>query len=143
MKSVKHVTNTWLVALHLFPLLFLFYDVFSSGGTEVYLLLPLAFFGMLFSLPAFLLCLLFITLVLHAPLTATAKLWVWVLAVSIAIIMGAVLMSLLFFDSGIVQELMPFIACALLAALLSILLRLRSFFHLVILQNKIYEKDLV
>ena len=143
MKSIKHVTNTWLLALHLFPILFLIYDVFSSGGTDIYLLLPLAFFGMLFSLPSFLLCLLFITPVLRAPLPAHAKLWVWVLAVSIAIIMGAVLISLLFFGLGIIQDLMPFIACAVIAALFSVLLRLRSFFHLVMLQNKIYEKDLV
>jgi hypothetical protein len=89
MKSIKQVTNTALVTLHLFPVLF-------SDDADARLLPFLAFFGMFFSFPALLLCWLLFAAVLKVNVSGSAKLWAWVLAVVISTITGVVLVSLLF-----------------------------------------------
>jgi hypothetical protein len=89
MKSIKQVTNTALVTLHLFPVLF-------SDDADARLLPFLAFFGMLFSLPALLLCWLLFAGVMKLKVNGSAKQCAWVLAVVISTITGAMFISLLF-----------------------------------------------
>jgi hypothetical protein len=143
MKLIKHVINTWLGAIHIFPVLVLFYDVVSSGSTVLALLLPMALFGALFSLSSLVMCLLLITPVSKVLLTANAKLCLWMFVVSLSIILNVALIWYFLFNCFITWQELPFVACAITAALIAVLLRLQFFFQITTLQTKTYEKDLV
>ena len=143
MRSVKHVLNTWLVAIHIFPILMLFYDAVSSGTAALGLLLPLALFGALFSLASLVFCLLLIAPIVKAMLPANAKLYLWILTVTFSIILNAALICYALFGSFITWQELPFVGCAVTAALIAILLRLQFFFQIATFQTKTYEKDLV
>ena len=143
MRSVKHVLNTWLVAIHIFSILMLFYDAVSSGRAALWLLLPMALFGALFSLASLVFCLLLISPIIKAVVPASAKLYLWMLTVSLSIVLNAALICYAVFGSFITWQELPFVGCAVTAALIAILLRLQFFFQIATFQTKTYEKDLV
>ena len=143
MRSIKHVLNTWLVAIHIFSILMLFYDAVSSGRAALWLLLPMALFGALFSLASLVFCLLLISPIIKAVVPASAKLYLWMLTVSLSIVLNAALICYALFGSFIIWQELPFVGCAVTAALIAILLRLQFFFQIATFQTKTYEKDLV
>ena len=143
MKSVKHVLNTWLAAIHIFPTAMLFYDAASSGRAALALLLPIALFGALFSLASLVFCSLLITPIVKAVASANASLDLWMLSVAISIALSSGVICYALFGSFITWQELPFVGCAVTAALIAILLRLQFFFQIATFQTKTYEKDLV
>ena len=143
MPSIKHVTNTWLLAVHLFAVFGLLYDIITRGNTEFGLLLFLVLFGAVFSLPSLAVCLLVFPHLSKAALTATAKLVLWLFILTLLVIGNAALVCCLFTDSFITWQEEPFVACAVIAAWMAILLRLNFFFQLIIPQTRAYENEVV
>jgi hypothetical protein len=77
MTTFNHVSNTWLVAVFFFPILFLGYDLLATGNTTPELLPALFLFGTFFSLPSYFLCLLFFKTVMQSAFTMQARLLLW------------------------------------------------------------------
>jgi uncharacterized membrane protein (GlpM family) len=68
MRSFLHVSNTWLSGVVLFPFFFVARVYFLSGKADGDELIPLAVIGLIFSLPAFFLCLIAFHLITYSHL---------------------------------------------------------------------------
>jgi hypothetical protein len=127
MKSLLHVFYTWLVAVPLFPLLFVACNFWVNGEAALYLLLPVALFGILFSLPVLLCCWLLFMPLIEVRASLTAKFCLWMLAVALCITGTTGFICIIIFGSFTEPQLVQAVGAAVLAAMLSISLRLRQF----------------
>jgi hypothetical protein len=128
MTTFNHESNTWLVAVFFFPILFLGYDLLTTGNTTPELLPALFLFGTFFSLPSYFLCLLFFKTVIQSAFTMQARLLLWMVVILLCIFADMLLIAPLFFHLILPAEMLGLAAAAGFAALLSVVIRLHQFF---------------
>ena len=129
MRMFAHIFNTWALAQILHPLLFVTYVVFV-GPSEVEFWLPwiffLLFFSVFASIPSLLIAWLLLYVILNADFTPGEKLIAWFVCVVAAILINFILLSVAV-DGVIGGEMYGMLPPSLIAAVVSILIRLRTF----------------
>jgi hypothetical protein len=143
MTTFNHESNTWLVAVFFFPILFLGYDLLTTGNTTPELLPALFLFGTFFSLPSYFLCLLFFKTVIQSAFTMQARLLLWMVVILLCICADMLLIALLFFHLTLPAEMLGLAAAAGLAALLSVVIRLPQFFTCTLTFSKPHNTNVV
>lgn len=128
MKAFKHVGYTWLLAQLIHPLIFYCFTLLNSGW-EVDIGSLLSFFigSFLISLPAFILCLLFINIVPVLKISVTGNFIIWLALASTSIFINVVLLILLLGDTRLFLTEWDLFFPSLIAAIVSILIRYRQF----------------
>jgi hypothetical protein len=143
MNTFKHVSNTWLLAQLVHPLVFIAGLMPVGGIVDVYMFFVLYILGFIFSLPAYLLCLAFFGSILQMPYDPLVKLFIWCLASVACVITGFFLICLAFLDVRAFMEGFVFIIPGCVATVIAVLLRYKQFRNFTDLQMVYHEDDLV
>jgi hypothetical protein len=131
MKNFLYVSTTWLVSNILHPFVFIGSCHLIYGSTPSDLFFPVLIFGFLFSIPAYILCLIAFKMVRLAECSIVLKLWSWLVSLALCISGGAVFINLVFggFTQNI-DDLLLLTAPAILSAWLATLFRYKQFVSL-------------
>lgn len=131
MGMFAHIFKTWALAQLLHPLLFLLY-LALMGSTEVEFWIGgfffIFFFSVFASIPSLLMTWILFYMISNAELTMGEKLIAWFVSVMGTIALNFVILSVAI-DGVINGEMYEMLPPSLIAASLSILTRLRSFFQ--------------
>ena len=131
MRMFAHIFNTWALAQILHPLIFVIYLVFV-GSSEAEFWLAGIFFIIIFSvfasIPSLLIAWFLLYVISNADLMLGEKLIAWFVCVAAAIMLNFILLSVAV-DGVIGGEIYGMLPPSLMAAVVSILIRLRSFFQ--------------
>lgn len=137
---MKHVTNTWLFANGLHPVLFCLYQVVREGNTEIGIFPSVFMLGLLFSLPAFIFCLIAFQAIKRLRLNLVFSFVLWLLAGTASFIITAGFAKAYFdWDSGSLVSFMP----ALFASVIAALLRFPLFEIAITFKQTDHENNLV
>ncbi len=124
-----HISKTWALAQILHPIIFFIYLVFVDLS-EVEFWLPWIFFILIFSvfasIPSLLIAWLLLYVISHAEFRPGEKLIAWFVSVMAAILFNFILLSVAV-DGVISEEMFGMLPPSLIAAVLSILIRVRPF----------------
>lgn len=144
MNTTIHIFNTWLLALLLFPFISCGFSILTIYETTAFDMVPHLFvFGIIFSLPALLLCFLGMRLLFSVQAGYDTRFFLWLVVIVLSIFAGALVMGLLLFNLRIVFDLLPFVIAAAAAGLTSAMLRFRQFIYFIHKKTREYENDLV
>ncbi|MDB5196386.1 MAG: hypothetical protein JWP88_757 [Flaviaesturariibacter sp.] len=137
---MKHVTNTWLFANGLHPVIFCLYQIVREGNTEIGIFPSVFVLGLLFSIPAYCFCIAAFYAIKRLGLNTTFSFVLWLLAGLAAFIISVGLAKSYFdWDNGSLVSFAP----ALFASVIAALLRF-PFFEVAILSKKAdHESHLV
>lgn len=142
MKIFKHVSNTWFLAHLLHPIVFYGYFLLVlKDPMDFEALLSLFVGALIVSLPSFLLCQVFIHLVLLLPLAIIGRFFSWVLLSFASILINIIFLGLLLGDNLINQTDGKFFIPSFIATFLAILFRYRFFHELVIVNNRQRDEE--
>ena len=136
----KHVLNTWLLANLFHPLLFSLGCLVFYNNAESFMLFGSLIAGLVFSLPALLLCIIFLPALIYSPGSLLEKICIWCLAVAGGIIITAMALCLIFIDIDFFLSSWLYFLPGVLSAVLSIIIRITQFQNLaraIASQNKI------
>jgi hypothetical protein len=129
MKASKHAANTWLLAHLLHPAVF-----YICNNNESELIIPMFIGGLICSIPALLLSILFIQIISMLKLNSVANLLIWAALVFSALAINLAGVAMLLGEKDFfIKEWIIFFP-SMVAALLAILIRYRQFENLVINQ---------
>ena len=131
MKTLAHTFKTWALALMLHPFIFMIYLVFldslqiefAIGG--IFFIFLLSLFA---SIPSLFIAWLLFYIVSNGEFSLGEKLIAWFASVIVAILLNFIFLALAI-DGVIDGDLMKILPPSLMAAVLAILIRLRSFFE--------------
>lgn len=140
-RILLHVLYTWLLAqaIHLFLMRLFDLNNIARWGTED---TELAFVVFIFTMPAFLLCLLVMKPIAVLRFSPVIRFSVWLFAALFSVPLTVFLIGLLVGASGKFINLLTLLIPGCLSAMLSILIRYKQFFRL-INQTKSHETNLV
>lgn len=137
---MKHVTNTWLFANALHPLLFCLYQIVREGNTEIGIFPSVFMLGLLFSIPAYLFCIAAFFAIKRLGLSTSFSFVLWLLAGIAAFIITVGLAKSYFdWDNGS----LPSFAPALFASVIAVLLRFPLFEMAITSKKADHENHLV
>jgi hypothetical protein len=126
-----HIFKTWALAQVLHPIIFLIYVVLVRPSDAEFWLAWIFFiliFSVLASIPSFLTAWLLFYIISNTEFTQGEKLIAWFVSVMAAILVNFILLSIAV-DGTIDGEMHRMILPSLIAAVLSVLIRVRSFFQ--------------
>ena len=126
-----HIFKTWALAQILHPLIFFIYVVFVHPSDGEFWLAGIFFivvFSVFASIPSLLLAWLLLYVISNSDLTMGEKLIAWFVSVIAAILANFILLSIAV-DGVIDDDMFGMLPPSSIAAVLSILIRLRSFFQ--------------
>lgn len=126
MKAFRYVVYTWLLAHLIHSIVFL---LIGFGGE---FFLPFIIASFLFSIPSFLICLLFIQILPAIKVPVVANFFIWSLLVYTAIAASFCSVGLLFGDMNFLFEDVQFVLPSFIAATLALLIRFNQFEGLLI-----------
>ena len=115
------------MALMIFPVAYLAYFILFHQGQYLEFIIPVFFFGVFLSLPAFALCLIMIEPVRWVSNQTNIRFILWIMITLLCVYGGTALVLILFFDYGLYQEIGLLIRPAFIAALISVCFRKRQF----------------
>ncbi len=137
---IKHVLNTWLLANLFHQLLFSLGCLVFYNNAESFMLFGSLIAGLVFSLPALLLCIIFLPPLIYSSGSVLEKMCFWCLAVAGGIIVTGITICLIFIDIDFFLSSWMLFAPGIVSAILSIIIRITQFQNLTIAmesQNKI------
>ena len=143
MKTIKHVTYTWLISQVFHPLIFMIGVVITGSEPNSIALLVSIVFGFICSLPAYLLCLAFFQPVIQSGQPYVTRLVVWCFVVVVCIIAGFLLICVILFDMELFIQEFYLAIPGCIAAVLAILCRYAQFINFRNLQMNSYEDSMV
>jgi hypothetical protein len=123
MGRFKYVTVTWAVTQLVHPLCF---SLFEGVGPDAWP--AILFFGFLFSLPGYLLCVISLNLINMISTSETLKFCIWIVVLVCCITFGTYLGCGFLFDFDVSKEIIPLAAPATISAVIVVLVRHQSFF---------------
>ena len=129
MRMFAHIFKTWALAQILHPLLFLIYLAFVHPSEGDFWLAGIFFiivFSVFASIPSLLIAWFLLYIITNAEFTPGEKLIAWFVSVMAAIMLKFILLAVAV-DGVIGGEMYGMLPPSLIAAVLSILIRLRSF----------------
>ena len=139
MKIFQHVTNTWLVAQAIHPFLFVIIMSLSIGHSVMDAFSFIILYSIIFSLPAYGMCLILLKYILLLKVNVGVRMLVWVIGTALTIIITYFLICLFFFNLEAFFEGFRIIVSGVIAAGLSILIRKRSF-EILVKQKEIEQQ---
>ena len=137
MKKFLHVLNTWLVSILILLLGYFIYDQFTYNtgdfdewfnDPELFLVL---FYAMIITVPSFFISWVFLSIIQKTCYSNYEKLFLWFMAVIIATVLNILIVALIFYDELPPVDIFFFFWPAYVAAVISILIRLKQFFSLI------------
>jgi len=144
MKTFSHVSNTWLLAQIFHPLMFVITAIITGEESDIGSFAIIALiFGFIFSLPAYLLCMVFFQPVMQMDHHHLVRLFAWILVVILCIVIGFLFVCITIFDVELFIQEFSLAVPGCLAALLAILCRYRQFINFGNLQIDSYENNRV
>ena len=128
MESFKHVSNTWLVAQMINPLIFCaFALIVWPDLLDVYYIPLFLVFSFLFSLAGYVLCILSFNFLYRLKLSASKLFFVWIGVMSVCVVLGIYLACIVILDSRTFFELKWLFAPGILSAIVAACLRFNQF----------------
>lgn len=143
MKTFKHVSYTWLLAQFFHPLIWMMAGLITEGQMEEDILILFIVFGFVFSLPGYLLCIVFFKEVAKMNYIRFVKLLVWCLVTVACIVAGFLFICVSFFETRLFMGEFRLVIPGSIAAVLAILCRYRQFIHFNNLQLNSDENNMV
>jgi hypothetical protein len=143
MKTFKHVSYTWLLAQLFHPLIWMMAGLITGGQVEEDILILLVVFGFVFSLPGYLLCIVFFKEVAKMNYIRFVKLLVWCLVTVACIATGFLFICVSFFETRLFMGEFRLVIPGSIAAVLAILCRYQQFIHFDNLQMISDENNMV
>lgn len=131
MRMFAHIFKTWALAQLLHPMIFLTYFLFRNSmetGFWVAGIFYIFFFSVFASIPSLLIAWLLLYVISNAALTPGEKLIAWIVSIMAAIMLNFILLSVAV-DGVINEDMFEIFPPSLIAAALSMLIRLKSFFQ--------------
>ena len=128
MESFKHVSNTWLVAQMINPLVFYSFSLIVwPDWPDIYYIPLYLVFSFLFSLAGYVLCILSFHFLYRLKFKVYKLFFVWIVVMSICLVLGLYFTCLIFFDSRTFFELRWLFAPGILSAIVAACLRFKQF----------------
>lgn len=141
MRTFTHVWNTWLWAHALHVLIFTLVDYINTGYFEFAFAVAVLLIGPVVSIPALLLSWFFFQFLYLVPASTIARMLLWLLATSLALIVNLLLFRL--FEPFAFSEGITFITPAIISCWIIILLRRHQLNHFFTLNEFDNETNLV
>src|SRR4051812_40634143 len=102
MRSVKHITNTWLLTVFSFPWIYILYFAAVYRTAPPVEAVPFMFlYSLLISSGGYVLCLFFFQPVRLLEITIVWKFFIWIVVMEACIVLGTYLMCGMFFNSSV------------------------------------------
>ncbi len=127
MNTIRHVTNTWLLAQLLYPLIYIFYFSILKNGDYLDMMVVFIIADFLFSLPAYVLCLISFDFVSRMRIGITAKFYLWIVLAILCVYVGVSILIVLLFDLSWLTDVQFVIIPGYIAAAVSVLIRRSNF----------------
>ncbi len=143
MKTFKHVSYTWLLAQLFHPFIWMMAGLITGGHVEEDILILLVVFGIIFSLPGYLLCIVFFKEVAKMNYIRFVKLLVWCLVTVACIVTGFLFLCVSLFETRLFMGEFRIVIPGSIAAVLAILCRYRQFILFNHLQLNSDENNMV
>lgn len=135
MKIFTHVFNTWFIANLFHPICWVVWLVCEGNEIEMFGWLYLFIGGLLLSIPSFLLSWILLRGIFLLGYNIYEKLFLWYLAVIISILFGVTIIALIIIGKYFSADELVLCVPSIVAAILSISVRYKSFTKLAITQN--------
>ena len=129
MKTFKHVSYTWLLAHIFHPLIWIVTGAIMGSHMEEDILILVLVVGFVWSVPAYLLCLVFFGQVAKMDYPCFVKLLVWCLVAVACIGMDFLFVCVVFWETGSFVEMYWLVIPGSIAAVLAIFCRYQQFIH--------------
>jgi hypothetical protein len=128
MESFKHVSNTWLVAQMINPLVFYgFTSIVWQDWADIYFIPLLLFFSFLFSLGGYVFCILSFNLLWRLKFSDYKLFLVWIVTMSICIVMGIYFTCLILLDFRTFFEIRLLVIPGIVSAIMAACIRFKYF----------------
>jgi hypothetical protein len=128
MKSIKHITNTWLLTVLGFPWLFILYFAAIYRSAPPLDVVPTVFFfSLILSSGGYVLCLFFFQAIRLLEISTGLKFLIWIVVMEACIVLGSYLMCGIFFDFSFFASVKEFLLIACITAALVALIRFEQF----------------
>lgn len=129
MKTFKHVSYTWLLAQLFHPLIWMMAGAIMGSQMEEDVLILFTVIGCVWSVPAYLLCLVFFSQVAKMNDPGFVKLLVWCLVAVACIGIDFLFVCVVFLGTRLFMEMFWLVIPGSVAAVLAILCRYQQFIH--------------
>lgn len=136
MKVLAHVFNTWVIANFLHTVCWVIISAWDGNLLEVQWIIFIFFYTLFFSIPAFGLAWASLNLILLFAYSWHEKFFIWYVFAIISIILSICFLSIVLSKSFNLKEELAFFIPGIIATILSISVRYKSFRKLTISQNK-------
>jgi hypothetical protein len=128
MRSVKHITNTWLLTVFSFPWIYILYFAAVYRTAPPVEAVPFMFlYSLLISSGGYVLCLFFFQPVRLLEITIVWKFFIWIVVMEACIVLGTYLMCGMFFNFSVFGYTHEFLMIACITAVMVALIRYEQF----------------
>ena len=127
MKSLLHVTSTWMLAQLIHPVLFLNFVSLIDGDPSLVPLARISLYSFIFSIPAYWLCLFFFRPIRLMQLPELAKVVLWKGLTALSIVISLFLVCAVFFSLEFFPTILFFAIPAIASSWFAILVRYQQF----------------
>jgi hypothetical protein len=128
MRSVKHITNTWLLTVFSFPWIYILYFAAVYRTAPPVEAVPFMFlFSLLISSGGYVLCLFFFQPIRLLDIATGWKFLIWIIVMEACIVLGTYLVFAIFFDFSLFVTAKEFLVIACVTAAMVALIRFEHF----------------